>query len=324
MRVISDTTEFIIQESVTAVTIGKFDGLHLGHRKIFQKLRERAAAIGGKTVVFTFAQSPYQRLSDTYEGEIRTGEERRRILEEIGIDYLVECPFTEEVMRMQPEDFVKKMLVERCHAAAIVVGEDFHFGYKRQGNIVLLERMAEDMQYQFVPVSKEVAWDAEQGQAREISSTWIRSLLKAGDLIQATRLLGQPYEVIGEIFHGKKLGRQMGMPTMNQHPEADKLLPPHGVYGTKVTVDGVCYPGVTNIGVRPTVASDDKRITVETHLVGFTGDLYGRILTVDFLQFIRPEMRFETLEQLSRQMRADRCRAEEIYASFAEEAGSIL
>ncbi len=311
MRIISDTTEFIIDEPVTAVTVGKFDGLHLGHRKIFRILKEQAETLGGKTVVFTFATSPYQRLSNTYEGEIRTGEERKRILEEMGIDYLVECPFTEDVMRMKPENFVKEMLITRCHAASIVVGTDFHFGYRRQGNIELLQRLSKEIEYSFVAVPKEMMWDSMTSQMREISSTWVRSLLQKGDMVQARRLLGSPYEVIGEVCHGKKLGRQMGMPTINQYPELDKLLPPRGVYGTRVLVDGVEYVGVTNIGVRPTVSAEDGRVTVETHLIDYTGDLYGRILTVQFLHFIRPEMRFESLDALSNQMKLDKIQAQE-------------
>jgi len=189
-------------------------------------------------------------------------------------------------------------LVKRLQAKAIVVGEDFHFGKNRTGDVMLLKALEKKYGYRTVCIPK-----VEEKQQR-VSSTGIRDLLAKGAVEEANRLLGRPYTVFGEVLHGKKLGRTLGFPTMNLIPPAEKLLPAYGVYVTRTMVDGQWYAGITNIGLRPTVDSD-KQVSVETHLFDYDGDLYGKQVEVQFLHFLRPEKKFPDIVSLKEAMNED-------------------
>ena len=269
----------------TAVTIGKFDGVHMGHRELIAAvLREKKN--GYSSCVISFSTEVEQEKSVIY-----TKKEKRKICEAMGVEVLAEYPLDETIREMSAEQFIDEILCRRLQAKVIVVGEDFRFGKGRSGDVALLQELEKQYGYRTVCVPK-----VEEEQVR-ISSTGIRSLLVEGRIEEANELLGRPYAVFGEVLHGKKLGRTLGFPTMNLIPPVEKLLPAYGVYVTKTKVDGQWFEGITNVGLRPTVDSD-KRVTVETHLFAYEGDLYGKQVEVQFLFFLRPERKFEDVEQL--------------------------
>ncbi len=276
----------------TAVTIGKFDGVHLGHRKLLEAvLQEKGKGYAACVVAFSTNV-------DMERNAIYTKEEQRRLCDSMGVDVLAEYPLDETLREMSAEQFVSEILCGRLQAKVIVAGEDFRFGKNRGGDVALLQRLEKRYGYRTVCIPK-----VTEDRIR-ISSTGIRKLLAEGNITEANGMLGRPYAVFGEVLHGKKLGRTLGFPTMNLIPPTEKLLPAYGVYVTKTKVDGLWYAGITNIGLRPTVDSD-KRVSVETHLFEYEGDLYGKQVEVQFLQFLRPERKFAGVEALKAAMDED-------------------
>lgn len=273
----------------TAVTIGKFDGLHRGHQKLLTAVCAKKQQ-GLKSVVLSIGnQKPKVLL---------TREEKQRMLKELGIDIFAELPFTEELSQMEPEQFVKEILVEKYHAAYVAVGEDFHFGHNRRGDGDMLRSLSESCGFQAEIIEKARYGD------REISSTYIREALEEGNMELVQTLLGYPYSVSGEVLHGRKIGRTLGLPTTNLLPAEEKLLPPNGVYVTRTLAEGQCYGGITNVGLKPTVGAE-KRPGVETYLFDYEGDLYGKHLQVCFCHYERPERKFPSLELLKAQIERD-------------------
>ncbi|MDD5901007.1 MAG: bifunctional riboflavin kinase/FAD synthetase [Lachnospiraceae bacterium] len=276
----------------TAVTIGKFDGFHLGHQGLLKAvLQEKQHGYASCVVSFFSAV-------DTERSVIYTREEQRRLCEDMGIDILAEYPFDETIREMSAEQFVSEVLCKNLHAKVIVVGEDFRFGKGRAGDVLLLKSLEEQYHYRTISIPQITCAGI------RISSTGIRELLAEGKIEEVNTLLGQPYTVFGEVMHGKKLGRTLGFPTLNLIPPKAKLLPAYGVYVTKTYVDEQWFYGITNIGLRPTVDSD-KVITVETHLFQCNQDLYGKQIKVQFLHFLRPEQRFADAEELKKAISAD-------------------
>lgn len=292
-----------IQLSATAVACGKFDGLHKGHQALLRQL-ESYKKQGLKSAIFTFDAS-IARILPEHSGFICTGPERRFFLERMGMDVLAEYAFDETLAGMDPEQFVREILVEQMGAQAIVVGEDFRFGYRRQGDISLLERFQNHYHYQLKVVEKQA--DA-QG---KISSSRIREQLLAGRIEAAQEMLGHPYFILGEVIHGRQLGRTIGMPTANLAVPGDKLLPPNGVYVSRNYIGDreEMHYGITNIGRKPTV--NGESLGVETCLFDFERDIYGENMRVELLTFVRPEQKFADVEHLSRQMHRDACYGKE-------------
>lgn len=284
-------------EEETAVTIGKFDGIHRGHELLSSMVRDHAVN-GVKSLIVTFTISPRNVFSEEEQVKtLITSDERAYILEREGTDYLLELPLSEEVMHMSAEDFVK-MLSERFHMKYLCVGSDFHFGYQGKGDASLLQELKKEYHFELDVVPK-IKKDQ-----RDISSTFIREEIRAGHIQCANELLGYPYFIWGEIVHGNHIGTGMGIPTINMIPPEDKLLPPNGVYITEVEIDHRKFHGITNVGKKPTIKSDD-RINVETHILDFQGNLYEKIAKVSFLDFVREERKFESLEALTNQIRKD-------------------
>lgn len=296
MKIIKDTTEFYIEEA-TAVAIGKFDGFHCGHQKLLQRMQEQKKK-GLATVVFTFVPSPAAFFSKEPEKELTTIEEKRKIFENAGIDYLIEYPFYQETADMEPNTYIEEVLVKRIHAKCIVAGEDVSFGRRGLGNYQLLEEKSQKFGYDVIIIDKV------QYEGREVSSTYVREEVARGKMELVHQLLGIPYHVGGTIVHGRKLGRTLGMPTVNQIPPKEKLLPPNGVYYSYVMLEGKKMPSITNIGTKPTVKNDIV-MGVETYIYNFNENVYGEELEVYLLSFKRPEMRFESVEALKQQMAED-------------------
>lgn len=297
MQYMTGTREFQIEEP-TVVTLGKFDGLHRGHQKLLDEVF-RYKQKGYKTAVFTFETTPNTLMSGRLQTMITTNEERRVNLERAGIDYLVEYPFNQEVAHLLPEEFVSDILVKQMHARAIVTGTDFHFGYKRSGDVTLLQILAHRHGYEMTAVAK--ALDGE----REISSTYIREELARGHIEKANELLGYSYMIHGEVVHGRHLGTKLGFPTVNILPRIQKHLPEFGVYLSKVIIDGSIYDGITNIGRKPTIEGE-RPAGVETYIYGLDEDLYGKWIEVRLIGFLRPERRFDNVEALKKQVLNDK------------------
>lgn len=273
----------------TAVTLGKFDGLHRGHQKLIRRTGEFSRQ-GLKSVVFT--------LNFNRRELLLTGEERRDMLGRQGIHYLVDCPFIPEVARMEPEEFVRGVLVERLHARKIIVGADFHFGYERKGDAGILVELEKIFGFQAEVLKKEKL------NGREISSTYVREALEEGNMELAGSLLGYNYFVSGEVLHGRHIGGKLLFPTVNLVPTTRKLLPPNGVYVSRTHLeDGRIMKGITNIGYKPTVG--EKFRGVETYLFDFDEDLYGRDIRVELLHYVRSEKKFDSIEALREQMKSD-------------------
>ena len=303
MQIISGTTQFRIEEP-TAVAIGKFDGLHQGHRKLLNEIIAQKED-GLKAAVFTFDPSPEIFFGMNPSRELSTNSEKRQLFEEIGIDILVEFPFNKETAAISPENFVIDILRGRMNAAFVAAGTDLSFGTMGKGNFELMSSLARHLGFEARKIDKI------ERNRKIISSTLIRELVEKGEMEEAAACLGEPYRITGKIVHGRALGRRIGIPTLNQIPPADKLLPPFGVYYSEVKADGRVFKGMTNIGIKPTV-TDEHRTTVETYLYNFSGDLYGEYADVKLLTFRRPEKRFADIKELQRTMQED-IRAGEIY-----------
>ena len=295
MKIIRDTFDFALQ-APTAVTIGKFDGVHLGHRKLLGEILKQRPELCA--CVFTFDPAPAVLFGRSDGKELTTREEKRLLFESLGVDVLIEFPLTKSSAAMEPETFVRRILAERLQARFIAAGEDLSFGNRGAGDAALLQRMGAELNFETKIIEKL------RLEGEEISSTRVRAAVEDSDMPLAEKLLGAPYSVLGEIVHGNRIGRSLGFPTINILPGPTKLLPRNGVYFSRAIIDGRTYNAISNVGCKPTV--EDKQVMgVETYLYDFDGDLYGRTATIRLCQFSRPERRFESLQALQRQLQQD-------------------
>ncbi|HAG68664.1 MAG TPA: bifunctional riboflavin kinase/FMN adenylyltransferase [Lachnospiraceae bacterium] len=301
MRIIKDSTDFRLEEN-TVVAIGKFDGVHKGHEKIIRRMRGFKEQ-GLKLAIFTFSSPPGFVTSKTHQKVITTTEEKRRIFETFGVDYLIEFPFFEKTAAIAPADFIEDILLYRMRARALVCGPDLRYGYKGRGDIRLLKSYEKEGEFTAHVVEKEL-WRGE-----EISSSRIREQILSGSIEEANSMLVMPFMFFGEVVHGRRLGRTIGMPTVNLLPDTEKLMPPSGVYYSKVRHLDTEYRSITNIGTKPTIVKKDGREEpvkgVETYIYNFNDEIYGDQLLVFILSFVRPEINFGSIEALKEGMRRD-------------------
>ncbi len=281
------------------IALGFFDGVHLGHQALLRRTVERGAEKGLAPAVFTFDRSPREFVTGLPVPLLTTAAERRRTVERLfpGMEVVI-ASFDRAMMTMPWEAFVE-MLAGEYRAGWLVAGHDFRFGHKNQGTAALLRRQAEaqGMGCDIIPA---VTLDGVT-----VSSTHIRALLEEGEAETAARFLGRPFSISGPVRHGKRIGSsRLGRPTVNLIPDDHQLIPAFGVYAARVTVDGRTYPAVTNVGVRPTVDTDGG-VTVESHLLGSAGELYGADCQVEFWKMLRPERRFENMGALREQIARD-------------------
>jgi len=287
----------------SAVTLGKFDGLHLGHQKLIDKIISYASD-ECESIVCAF---------DMHRDSLMTGRERREHLEP-KVDWLIDQPFTKSLREMEAEEFIDRILYKVLRAAHIVVGTDFSFGYGKRGNAALLQEMADQYGYTVDVIEKE------RYLGTVISSTYIKDALAQGDVKLAERLLGYPYEMTGIVRHGKQLGRTLGFPTMNIEPEKNKILPRFGVYACRVRIDGKWYDAVGNAGIKPTVTDEQRRL-LEVYVYGYDGDAYGKEITAQFCEFERPETKFGSVEELKNNVMRDMRYGERYFAALREKSG---
>lgn len=274
-------------DKASAVTLGKFDGLHRGHQKLIEQVGQyRSQEVAGIVCAFDMGRK-----------SLLTSAQRKRRLEGKA-DCLIECVFTKEIREMTAERFIEEILVRRLRAAYIVVGNDFGFGYQKQGDVQMLAYYAGQYGYHLDVIEKE------QYLGRDISSTYIREELEKGNVGSAAELLGYRYETEGVVIHGRRLGRRLGFPTMNILWEEKKIAPRFGVYACEVQIDEKIYRGICNVGIKPTVTEEAKLLT-EVYVFDYDKDAYGKRISVRFCEFERPETRFDSVEQLRAQVERD-------------------
>ena len=290
------------QVTNSIVTIGTFDGVHLGHQKIIKRLVELKQKQGGEIVLFTFDPHPRKILFPEQKDLklITTTEEKCDILKQFGVDHVLVYPFTTEFSKMQAQDYISNIIVKGLKTKTLVIGYDHRFGSNREGSIDTLK--------QFAPIYH---FDLEEIPAQEInqlnvSSTRIRKAIEDGDIQTANDFLGYTFFITGEVIKGKQLGRTIGYPTANIFIDnADKLIPKIGVYAVNVVLKGVTYKGMLNVGTNPTTDFDNK-IKIEVNIFYFDADIYGETLKVEFVKWIRNEEKFANLDELKQALANDK------------------
>ena len=307
----------IIQNNIQArnipnavVTVGTFDGVHLGHQAIFKEMRRLAQEIGGETVVVTFHPHPRQVLAIGTERLrfICSQEEKLKKFEEFGIDNVVIIPFTKEFAGTPSDEFIQRDIIDRLHPSVIVVGYDHHFGKNRMGDYEMLSRLGRQYGFRTVQV------EAQDINEVAVSSTKIRNFLWAGNVKAANELLGYPYSVTGTVVMGNQIGRTLGFPTANLDiPDEFMMINNPGVYACQTVIDGKRYNAMANTGLRPTIGDRaDGDFIIEVNVFDFEGDLYGKTMKVWFIDRIRDEVKFNGLEALKAQLQRDREEAKKI------------
>ena len=282
----------------TVVALGNFDGVYRGHQEIISRTVKEAASAGLKSGVFTFSNHTSSVLKNVPPVKnILYPDQKISILEEMGVDYMFNIPFTEEILRMNPEEFIDRILVDKFNIREAYCGFNYTFGYKASGTAEVL--MHEGLKRGFgIHVQEPYVIDG-----IVVSSTYIRQLIEEGRMEECTKFMGRMYAIDGEIVMGNKLGRTFGFPTCNTIVDETMITPPNGVYITTCTIDGVKRPSVTNVGVKPTIGKYEKNI--ETHIFDFNEDVYGKRIRVDFIKHTRPEKKFDGLDDLKKQIQSD-------------------
>lgn len=290
------------------ITIGNFDGVHIGHISLFQRIKELARALDGESLVITFKPHPIKVLHPSNGPPLITSHEQKvQLIEDAGIDVFIVVEFTAEFAQISAHDFVHDIIHKKIGARAVVVGPDYRFGHKRQGDIPSLTRMGAQLGFEVHVVADLTV------NGVEVSSSTIRELVLAGDLKNSRQLLGRDYQVAGKVVRGRdRGGRLLGFPTANLEL-IDELTPKPGIYATEVFIDGQRYEGATNIGYSPTFRNGV--FSVETHIMDFDRDIYGKIIQVRFIERLRDEKTFSGPEELAIQIHKDVERARKILAA---------
>lgn len=308
MQYIYDTAE-ITRHEESVVVLGNFDGVHKGHQQLFKVARIEANKRGLDSVVFSFYPHPTWVIGKHPKSLLMSRRDKKLMVEHLGMDVLVEYPFTKDFASISPEEFFKEILIKKLKARVLVVGSNYYFGKDKAGNPESLQQLG--LEYDVEVRVVEAVMENHQ----MISSSQIRKFILDGEIESANEMLGHPYMIVGNVVQGKQLGRTLGFPTLNLIADPDRVYPPNGVYATKVKVYSKTYLGMTNIGYNPTVNGEIKMI--ETHLFDFNQNIYGQSVEVDFYHFIRPEQKFENVEALQEQLCKDQTKILKIFKDAA-------
>lgn len=285
------------------LTIGTFDGVHVGHQKIIDKIKAEAKKINGETVLFTFFPHPRLVLNpnDNSLRMIQTLEEKKETLEKLGLDHLIIFPFTKEFSQISAEDFIKDFLVAKLNVKVIVVGYDHRFGKGREGNLAYLQQFSTKFHYHVIEIP------AQEIDAVNVSSTQIRKAILSGEIETANAYLSDQFKLTGKVVKGQQLGRTIGYPTANiEVLDNLKIIPAIGIYIVNVLLENnKLYHGMMSVGKNPTV-TDSESIKLEVNIFDFEGDLYDQTITVQFLKYIRNEIKFQSLDELTKQLQNDK------------------
>lgn len=291
------------------VALGTFDGLHRGHVDVIRTAREQALKTGGKLAVFTFSNHPYACFRpDRVPPSLITPQQKEALLRDLGVKVLVDIPFDMSVARLEPEQFLQRL--QALGYSCLVVGSNFTYGIRGEGTVATLKESA--AKFGFTLLVRRLVSDG----AMVISSTAIRRLIAEGDIMEANRMLGRSYSISGTVAHGNERGRLLGYPTANLELEDSRLaIPLGGVYVVRVLLGDKIYGGMANIGKNPTFG-DVEKPRLETHIFDFAGDIYGQQLTVQFVQRVRGEVKFASLDALKEQLAQDKAACLECLQSF--------
>ncbi|HKK59764.1 MAG TPA: bifunctional riboflavin kinase/FAD synthetase [Salinivirga sp.] len=305
MKTYKDIKDIAINRPV--VTMGTFDGLHIGHLHVLSQLKSLTRKYEGESVILTFWPHPRKVLNSGDIKLLNTIEEKIDLFERNGIDHLIILDFTEELAALTYEDFVKKILVDKLKLEHLVFGYDHRFGKNGEGTFEKLQPLAGKYHFKLHKLD-----EVRVGHA--VSSTRIRHALQYGHVGEANKMLGYPYQLAGEVVKGEQLGRKIGFPTANLKIScAYKLIPGNGVYACKAYLNGTSRPAMMNIGVKPTVNNQQVR-NIEVHLIDFKGDLYGQHITVELIEKIREETKFPSLNDLVDQLKKDKVQSLNIFS----------
>jgi riboflavin kinase / FMN adenylyltransferase len=285
------------------VTIGNFDGCHIGHQEIFRRACQHASRNGCSTVVYTFDPHPASVVKGVTPQLIFTLDEKIEAIRSLGMDYLIIAPFTRDIADTPPQLFVEETIRKRLNASGVVVGHDFSFGRKAQGDIPFLKKMGEKLGFFVESV------DPVNIEGSVISSTCIRKMIASGDVAGAARFMLHPFRLHGPVIHGMSRGRGLGYPTANIVPDK-ALIPAYGVYAVYLSTPDQCYKAVVNVGNNPTFG--DVGTSIEGFIFDFEGDIYNRFITIEFVEFIRGEIKFADKSYLIDQIKEDCRKAKEI------------
>lgn len=299
MKIICAAGELETRGRPVSLAIGFFDGVHLGHQAVINRAVQAARELDGKSAVMTFDRHPSSIVAPERVPRLIYGlEQRLEAVASLGPDNLVLLKFDQALSQISGEEFVRNLARDMPGLRQISVGTNFFFGHRRTGNATLLKQLGRELGFELESVDPVSLDDA------PISSTRIREAIAAGDFASADRMLGRPYVLEGKVITGDRLGHQLGFPTANLEVTG-LVLPPNGVYAVRVNAEGKSFPGVLNIGFRPTVATGNPSLRVETHLLDFAGDLYGQTIGLRIEQSLRPEHKFASLEALKSQIALD-------------------
>ncbi len=305
MEIFQNIKDFKDSQSFIVLTLGMYDGVHLGHQKILEEVVRRAKEHHGKSVLLTFSPHPRKVLQEGVELKMLSlQEEKLALLEKIGLDYVIVHPFTKEFSRLNSIDFVRDLLVNQLGVNQLVIGYDHHFGRNREGSFNDLEELSEVYDFELFKIG------AQHFSEITVSSTKIRNALLTGEIEKANRLLHYLYSIEGVIIHGDKIGRTLNFPTANLKVDHEKLIPQNGVYLFQTIYHTKHYYGLVNIGTRPTLQEKENRI--EAFLFDFNQEIYDEKLKIEFLKKIRDEEKFDSIDALKKQIESDYQKAKEI------------
>jgi riboflavin kinase/FMN adenylyltransferase len=281
----------------TSLALGNFDGVHIGHQKLIRSMIETANKSGFQPSMMIFENHTKSFVFKNGPRLISSNDQKNRFLEKLGVKTLYTMVFDDEIMTLSPEEFVTSILYEKLNCRAITVGPDYRFGYKAQGNVDQLISLSREL-----GIKTDIIQPVYHNDIL-VSSTRVREHLTDGEILEANTLLGRPFSVIGEVIHGKGLGKKLGVPTANIRPMDKYVIPKKGIYMTYTVIDGKTYPSATNIGVNPTF--DEVDLKIENHIIGFDDEIYGKQIEIFFLEYIRPEKKFDSVEDLKSRMKED-------------------
>lgn len=299
MKIWEDISNFDAQNP--AITIGSFDGVHLGHQHMLAQLNNIANKINGESVVFTFSPHPVKVLAPEKKLVLLTTiEEKIALFRKAGLQHLVLFPFTKEFSQLSYSEFVSSILIEKLKMHTLLLGYDNTVGKNKKGNFKQINSLSVELGFN-LERQKEIKFNE-----TNLSSTNIRSLLTNGKLLEASKLLGYPYMVSGNVVHGQQIGNKLGFPTANVLPHDNKFIPGMGVYAVMVEYKGTKYKGMMNIGVRPTIEDYAQKPVIEAHLFDFKGDLYGEFIKISIVRKLRNEFKFDSVDALRAQLKKDK------------------
>ncbi len=311
MIIIEELNRFSPLQQSCVATIGKFDGVHLGHQLILDQLKQKAEQFNLPSLVILIEPHPEEFFAGP-EGDcparLTTLKEKLELLESFGIDYVLQLKFDQALSELSAEDYIQDILVDGLEIASFIVGNDFRFGHQRKGDFALLEARGQELGFEVIETA------AYERNGQRISSTFIREQLAKGDFVLVEQLLGRPFSIKGEVLKGQQLGTDLGFPTCNINPQR-QAIPLHGVYACEVRLGDRFRQAAVNIGYRPTITEDGDAL-LEAHILDFDEDLYGKSIEVIFRHKIREEVKFDGLDALKQQIGADVQQVREVLSAI--------